>query len=167
MKYSLAIFSLVGIAAALPASASIIYTFTATSANCQPCGNGPQPLPSFVLTEPSFLTAFTGVPLASFSSSTNLGATTFLEPNGSGGTPGFDQITVLNSHGTYNYDFTVGDFGAVGTYNATLAANDGFAQTGTLVITNSSVPEPSTFGLIALPVVSLMLRRFRAMRHRG
>jgi len=167
MKYSLAILSLVGIAVVLPANASVTYTFTATSANCQPCGNGPQPLPSFVLTGPSFLTAFTGVPLASFTSSANLGATTFLEPNGSGGTAGFDQITVLNSHGTYNYDFTVGDFGAAGTYNAILAANDGFAQTGTLVVTSSSVPEPSTFGLIALPMVSLMLRRFRTVRQRG
>jgi hypothetical protein len=167
MKHSLAILGLVGIAVALPANASVTYAFTATSANCQPCGNGPQPLPSFVLTGPSFLTTFTSVPFASFTSSANLGANTFFEPNGSGGTAVVDQITVINANGTYNYDFTVGDLGAAGTYSAVRVANDGFAQTGTLVVSSSSVPEPSTFALIALPMVSLMLRRFRTLRQRG
>jgi len=143
--------------AALPAGASVTYSFVATSADCLPCGNGPQPLPSFTLTVPTFINAFSIVPQANFSSSANLGANTDFGPGGTTVT-GFDSIFVSNSHGTYDYDFLLGAFGSVGTYTATVVGADSFSQTGTLTVTQSSaVPEPATLVLLSAGLSSLLL----------
>jgi len=138
------------------ASASIIYTFTATSALCLPCGNTSQePLPSFVLVVPAFLTGTAIVPPGSFLSGSNIGATTDFIAGG-GGPGGHDLIFVGNSFGNYNYDFAAGALSALGTHNAIVGSFDGFSQTGTLTVT-STVPEPASCLLMGLAAMLYLL----------
>jgi hypothetical protein len=166
MKFSFKLLAFIGAAALLPAaaSASIIYVFTATSADCLPCGNtGPQPLPSFTLVVPTFVTGDATIPLVSFLAGANLGASTYLLTAGKG-PGGHDLISVINSFGSYDYDFAAGTLSKVGGPTAAVVGSfDGFSQTGFVTITNNSpVPEPSTALLLAFPAAFFMVHRWRS-----
>jgi hypothetical protein len=133
--------------AVAPANASVIYTFTATTDNGAP-------LPSFVLTEPSFITStLNGV--TTFTSSSNLLDASFLP---GGVIPGFDVIDISNIPGTNLYAFPIGSLGMTGTFTATTTPFLSPSFNGTLIVTQTSaVPEPSVAVLLALPVAFLML----------
>jgi hypothetical protein len=150
----------------VPASAhaSIIYTFTATSAECLVCGNtSPEPLSSFTLVVPGFVAGSNTIPQVNFLAGNNLGASTYLLAGGSGAA-GHDTVTIVNSYGSYNYDFAAGTLSKVGgPTSAVVGAFDGFSQSGVVTITDSNpAPEPSTALLFAVPTAAFCLWRRRA-----
>ena len=145
------------------ANASVIYTFTATSAECLACGNtGPEPLPSFTLVLSNLISGANAVPLISFLAANNLGASTFLLAGGSG-VAGHDSVTITNSNGTYDYDFTAGTLSKIGgPTSAAVGAFDTFSQAGVITITETSTaPEPSTALLLIILTAACFLGRRR------
>jgi ABC-type multidrug transport system permease subunit len=155
--------SLLAASAVIAPAAMVTYTFT----GLVPTNNGPMP-GSFVLTVPNFIT---GTPMSEFMGSDFTSCTApgtgaciaefMVQPGPISGLS--DNIGFGNDVCCFIYYFPDGSFTNPGTYTA-----DPFhsAQNATLVVTASTVPEPSTLGLtsalaVVFLIVALMIFRRR------